>query len=126
MNDPVKVFVYFNIRRKDFSIRALEGPKRGRVIGHAASVEIIDAEFRVSEAGRRRVLATGVKNIHAGVRGTLGELGEKPQVPSREAIKVTYNPKRDTGFIGAVSRLPVPTRASRVVLSSEGVYAEVR
>jgi hypothetical protein len=118
----MRVFVYFNVRRKDFSIQALEGPDKGLVFDHAGTVEILDAEFRVSEAGRQRVLATGQKNVHAGVRGTLGTSPSTP--PHEGAVRVTYNPKRDTGFVQADDRSPCPSRARRVVLSPSGCYAE--
>ena len=116
----MRVFVYYNVRKKLFSIKALSGDYRGRVLWHAFVVELLDATFSVSEAGRLRVLATGRKNVHAGVRGTLRYFGLIAQPHSAEAVRVAYNPKRDTGFIGVVSRLPVPLRASRVVLSTEG------
>lgn len=125
MNDSVRVFVYFNVRRKDFSVKALSGAQRGRVIAHADVVEVLNAEFVVGEAGRLRVIATGHKNVHAGVRGTLGYHGVDTQPLTKNAVKVTYNPKRDTCFISVSSRLPAPLRADRVVLSPTSVYAEI-
>lgn len=124
MNDSVRVFVYFNVRRKDFSVKALSGPQRGRVIARADVVEIMDATFVVSEAGRQKVLTTGQKNIHAGVRGRLGYFGPEALALSSQAMRVTYNPKRDTGFISSESRLLISARAARVVLSRAGCYAE--
>lgn len=121
----MRVFVYFNVRKNLFSIKALEGANKGRVIAHAINVEVLNATFVVGETGRLRVLATGHKNVHAGVRGRLGYWGADTQRITKMARKVTYNPKRDLGFIYAVSRLPAPLKAERVVLSPTSVYAEI-
>lgn len=66
-----RVFVYRNLRKRCYSIRAAEGTWKGLVIAHAERVEVDDVSFKVSEAGRQRVLRTGVKNVHAGVEGRL-------------------------------------------------------
>ncbi len=52
----LKVFCYFNLHRKCFSIKALEGPNKGRVVAHSDKVLLSDGVFKVSEAGRQRVL----------------------------------------------------------------------
>lgn len=64
----MKVFVYFNLHKKLWSIKSL---KTGRVIAHANTVQLKDVKFKVSEAGRQRVLKEKRKNVHAGVVGTL-------------------------------------------------------
>jgi len=91
------VEVYRNLHRRCFSIRSVE---TGRVIGHATDgVGLVRAEFKVSEAGRQRVLRERRKNVHAVVRGTLSILpGEFKQYglwthwlgPS--ARRVSYDP----------------------------------
>lgn len=63
-----RVFVYFNLHKKVWSIKSL---KTGRVIAHANTVQLKDVTFKVSEAGRQRVLKEKRKNVHAGVVGTL-------------------------------------------------------
>jgi hypothetical protein len=67
----MKVFVYFNLHRKCFSVKALEGALKGRVIIHASYVNLYNCAFKVSEAGRQRVLREKRKNVHAGVVGNL-------------------------------------------------------
>ena len=92
--DAMKVFVYFNLHRKCFSVKALEGINKGRVIKHAHFVALEDVTFKVSEAGRQRVLKEQRKNVHAGVVGTL--------VPSIDAVgseRVTYNPYKGNTFV---------------------------
>lgn len=65
----MKVFVYFNLHKKLFSVRALEGEKRGKVIAHMPMVTLENPKFKVSKAGRERVLREQRKNVHAGVVG---------------------------------------------------------
>jgi len=63
------VDVYFNLHKKLYSIRACEGPNKGRVIAHRHTVTLLDPAFKVSQAGRARVLKERRKNVHATVRG---------------------------------------------------------
>jgi len=75
----MRVEVFFNLHTKLWSVRALSGADKGRVIGHAHTVLIRDASFVVQQAGRERVLREGRKNVHAFVRGNL------------EAVKWSYS-----------------------------------
>ncbi len=88
----MKVFVYFNLRRKLFSIKALEGPMKGRVVAHRHDVLINDATFKVSEAGRQRVIRERCKNVHAGVSGTWHDDNINFSFVSINGGAVMYNP----------------------------------
>ncbi len=69
----MKVFIYRNLNRSGhmYSIKSLEGISKGKVIGYAPRIVVENAELRVSQAGRDRVLKTKRKNVHAGVVGDL-------------------------------------------------------
>lgn len=120
-----KVFVYFNLHRKVWSVKALSGPQRGRVIAHVRSIALTDCAFRVSEAGRQRVLRERRKNVHAGVVGRLQEWHAAPVSIQSEGIRVTYNPYVGPHFTECETdrRLPVSS-ARRVVLAGRSVTAE--
>src|SRR4051794_31587106 len=82
------LWVYFNLHRKNWSIMA-----RHRVVGHADTLALDNATFRVREAGRLRVLATKRKNVHAFV------CGRRSTAPSSEAaVRVSYNPYKAGHF----------------------------
>lgn len=90
------VHVYRNLHNGGFSVRDRSS---GLVAAHADAVLVEAAVFRVSEAGRRRVLTSGVRNVHAGVDGNLvidpvraAELMARPRRP------VSYNPFRGPAF----------------------------
>lgn len=127
----MRVFVYFNLHRHCFSVRALEGQDRGRVIAHANAVHLRDVEFRVSQAGRERVLRERAKNVHAGVVGTLSSMQHAESaealtdiVQRFEAVakRVTYNPYRTTYFILSACETPVH-RAREALLSDRQAFA---
>ena len=63
----LRVFVYRNLANKLFSLR----DKQGIVIAHADTLFLTNCEFKVSEAGRQRVLKEKRKNVHAGVEGNV-------------------------------------------------------
>ena len=94
-----KVFVYRNIRNNLYSVRDC---KTGRVIKRMESLCLRDCEFRVGEAGRKRVLASGHKNVHAGVVGYL----TKRSIETPFSF-VSYNPKRGPTFYDLLTDLPV-------------------
>lgn len=104
----MRVFVYFNLHKKVWSVRALEGPNKGRVILHTASVLLAQCTFKVSEAGRQRVLREKQKNVHAGIVGTLADA---LPVGLEISHRIAYNPYRFSTFVDADSLEPVHTAA---------------
>jgi hypothetical protein len=94
-----KVFVYRNLHRKCYSVKSV---RTGRVIAHVDSIDLIDVRFKVSEAGRQRVLKTKQKNVHAGVVGYIADVSLLCQ-----SSKVTYNPYRFDSFIRKDNEMPI-------------------
>lgn len=70
-----KVRIYRNLspryKARGQVVWSVMDDESGLVLGHATHVGLADATFRVSEAGRQRVLRTGRKAVHAVVVGTL-------------------------------------------------------
>jgi hypothetical protein len=112
----MKVFVYFNLHRKLFSIKALEGPMKGRVIAHRHDVLINDATFKVSEAGRQRVIRERRKNVHAGVSGTWFEDYFTFSSVSINGSAIMYNPYKYSTFVHLYGEHPI-TSARLVALN---------
>ena len=104
-----KVFVYRNLRKKCWSIRDV---KTGLVIAHKDTVILSWAEFKVSEAGRQRVLREQRKNVHAGIQGVLSE------VDNTLGLRVSYNPYKGPNFVNQLG-FPI-NRASVVKLDEFG------
>lgn len=104
----MKVFVYYNLHRHMWSIKALEGANKGRVIGHASGVYLSDVTPKVSEAGRQRVIREKRKNVHAGLVGNLMCVTDGPLFNTRPYVGtmhhtsgargITYNPYRAGAF----------------------------
>ena len=91
--------VYFNLHKRLFSVRALEGEHKGRVVDHLPECAIRGAKFVVSEAGRQRVLREQKKNVHAYVRGELVE-------DSGDYIKTMAKLANDAGTLRALKYNP--------------------
>jgi hypothetical protein len=126
-----KVFVYFNLHRKCLSVKALEGAHKGRVIAYADTIVLHGATFKVSEAGRQRVIREKRKNVHAGVTGYI--VGLNPCGYFIDAIKnigspVKYNPYKYTSFVHAVNETPVHEARHVAIVASNGrasMFAEL-
>jgi hypothetical protein len=109
-----KVAVYFNLHKKVFSIKALNGPFKGRVIGHSDYVELENCTFKVSEAGRQRVLREKRKNVHAYVVGDLVGIDEQPICGEA----ATYNPYKFSTFVRSFNEEPLH-KANTVQMKAE-------
>jgi len=128
----MRVAAYWNLHRHCWSLKALEGPDKGRVKYHASAFQLTDCQFRVSEAGRQRVLREKRKNVHAYVVGRLagwvdldGDQGQwGTDCPGEaEGVPVTYNPYRAPTFESAdLLRTPMQA-APRVVAVGRRVVA---
>lgn len=83
----LKVQVYRNLHRNCYSVRY-----KGKVIAHVKEITLLQANFRVSQAGRARVLKERRKNVHAYVEGVVTD-------NFHELIHhVTYNPYKAPYF----------------------------
>lgn len=85
-----RVFVYWNLHKSLWSVRDC---KTRKVIAHLHSLTLIDVKFKVSEAGRQRVLREQRKNVHAGVEGYVSVDTDNPCL-----IPVRYNPYELSSF----------------------------
>jgi len=92
----MRVEVYFNLHEKCFSIR-----HKKKVISHLNEVFLSNAIFKVSEAGRQRVLKQKRKNVHAFVVGDI-EIGKL-----RAGIEIKYDPYRFKSFVTEIDSKPV-------------------
>lgn len=109
-----KVFVYFNLHKKVFSVKDV---KTGLVVAHTEDITLQDATFKVSEAGRQRVLKEQRKNVHAGVVGTYTTNKLTEHNPNR----ATYNPYKFDSFVELQTYAPIRT-AKRVRLVNKRVF----
>lgn len=105
-------FIYRNLHKDCFSIR---NERTGLVENHSNFVVILNPKFVVRQAGRKKVLATKRKNVHAGVRGELLHFAPKPLpvewdsrwqefmsrigIPTRRVFQVQYNPYKNETFV---------------------------
>ena len=91
-----RVAVYLHSRKQCFSVQY-----KGRVVAHVDEIALEGVEFRVSQAGRNRVLRTGQKNVHAKVWGTV--------VKPRSAVlkPIYYNPYKTESFVVRKTQKPI-------------------
>jgi hypothetical protein len=88
MSEQMRVKVYFNLHKKVWSILHMT-PKGWRLWGHSPRVQLANVTWKVSEAGRQRVLRERRKNVHAFAIGTLLD---NENAPEGEFKPVRYNP----------------------------------
>lgn len=96
-----KVFVYWNLHKQLFSVKSV---KTGRVVAHVDNLYLRDATFKVSEAGRQRVLREKRKNVHAGVQGYVTN-----EPPSFYDGVAKYNPYKGPHFTDSMQEFALKT-----------------
>lgn len=108
----MKVFVYRNLHKKCFSVKCL---KTKKVIAHVDSITLINAVFKVSEAGRQRVLRERQKNVHAGVVGHIADVNLICQT-----TRVTYNPYKFDSFVDSEGKKI--SQANIALIDKTGIF----
>ena len=93
-----RVFVYRNLHKGAWSVRSV---RTGLVVMHAETVYLRDTRFRVSEAGRQRILRERRKLVHAGIEGDVLAVNEPPPLDLPTWTRVTYDPYRYVTFVEA-------------------------
>jgi hypothetical protein len=116
----MRVQVHRNLHLGTWSIR---DPRTGRVLRHAAYVEIGSGACRVQQGARMRVLQERRRSVHAYVVGEL--LAYSHASPPRVGrwVRFTYNPYRAGTFTVADPDHPTPVyRAARMRFDQEGAW----
>lgn len=113
------VFVYKNSRLNNYSIRS---EKIKRVIDRRKKLILKNVKFKVSKAGRERVLREKRKNVHAGV---LGEFCNEyfPWKTRKKTLigQVFYNPYiADYFYLENGEKIE---KADIVIMNESGVFA---
>ena len=111
----MKVFVYWNLTKGIWSVKALQGDQKGLVISHATNIKLTNCEFKVSEKQRQYVIKNKRKVVHAGVVGYLSLLEFAQEQVS---ISVTYNPYRFSSFVNKHNHKEKIFKASFVEMKS--------
>lgn len=136
----MKCFVYRNLNKKmfkgTFSVKAMEGPYKGRVVAYTMVALMANVKFVVSEAGRQRVLREKQKNVHAGIVGdvcfidnyyanrlphTIESFPCNWDIPDNCFPQVTYNPYKYDSFVMSTDESPILT-ATSVYLENGKVF----
>lgn len=116
MNDSQRVFVYYNLHKHLWSLRDV---KTRLVCDHRDLVVLKNCRFKVSEAGRQRVLREQRKNVHAGVEGYL--IGNSETFPLDFSREITYNPYKYETFVVRKTLEPI-YQANFVLMKNRKVY----
>lgn len=116
-----RVRVHFNLHTHRWSVTAMEGINRGRVVEHADNFALTDCRFVVSEAGRQRVLANQCRQVHAWVEGRVAPAVTEPPAGATE---FTYNPYRAATFTRRASGEAITTAPACWFIGRRALVAE--
>ena len=113
-----QVKVYRNLHTGTLSVQA-KVEDRWKVVGHCSNLTLTQVEFKVSQAGRQRVLREKAKNVHAFVVGTLESFDKEVSIETSKAI--SYNPYFANSFFVKETKEPIH-KASKVVFQNVKPY----
>lgn len=94
------VQVYRNLHKNCWSIR---DKKTRRVIDYRSTISLNSAKFKVSEAGRQRVIKELRKNVHAIIEGKISRTSHRNKIKTQ----IIYNPYKFKTFVTAKNNNPV-------------------
>jgi hypothetical protein len=98
-----KVRIYRNLHKKLYSVQEKVNG-RWKVVEHTNNINLINVTFKVSEAGRQRVIKEKRKNVHAAM------IGERfPFIPKSFVYRdeVSYNPYKSPYFMAKSEDKPL-------------------
>lgn len=114
----MKVRIYYNLRLQLLSMQAkVQGS--WKVVKHCEAVSLTDVTFKVSEAGRQRVIKNKRKNVHAYICGTFDE-GAALSKQGEWMDLITYNPYKLEKFYDGEKYVD---KADKVFVKGRNVYA---
>lgn len=95
----------------------------GQRITYASEVLLTDVTFKVHEGGRRRCLATGVRNVHAWVVGAEQRRATDTEPVERLSAwrRALYDPFKGASFVDSETLEPV-THATAAFISGKYVH----
>tara|TARA_R110002126_G_scaffold19449_6_gene72843 strand:+ start:347 stop:808 length:462 start_codon:yes stop_codon:yes gene_type:complete len=124
-----------NPSRHVWSIRAANGPHRGKVSGHSETVIIRDPEFKIAESTRQRIISDKRRAVCAYIRGTLETPNHAPNNPlyygatgaaipclAGKRVSISFNPYRCGTFYQCATGFAV-TAADAVIFTVDGCFA---
>ena len=120
----LKVFVYYNLHKHCWSVKALEGREKGRVLCHGTPVVLDHVTPKVSQKGRERVLQEQKKNVHAGLVGRLAnvtDLAMADYMLGTTCPQITYNPYKYKTFVDKATETPY-TGSTTVLMTERNVF----
>ncbi len=107
--------IYFNLNKKMLSVQTKVDGK-WKVTSHCHTAYVRNAQFKVSESGRQRVLNQKKKNVHAFIIGTLVSGIQS----NKYFLSVRYNPYEMDQFQCQGANI---FRAEEVLLHGRQVFA---
>lgn len=109
-NKPIEVYRCLNRKGHIYSIR-----QNQQVVGHTDQLNIENCSFVVNNGGKQRAIASGQRNVHAFIRGTLS------QEPLTASKPLRYCPFSQKGFM--IDQKEVQS-CSMVAIRPQGIFAE--
>ena len=116
----MRCFIYRNLNRRGYvySLKALEGSYKGRVVAYASKIFMTDVEFVVGQKGHARALRDMHRNVHAGIVGKVNtiyncihrlphKIDECDFEMVHTGVPITYNPWKYDSFVTRSDLKPI-------------------
>lgn len=120
-----KYFVYYNLHKHVFSCKDRKTGLVNKDL-YSTTIKMSDCVFKVSQAGRKRVIQEQRKNVHAGVVGTVLAVNlsmDDLDDQLNELTELTYNPYLYDSFVTKEGKQKVVS-AETVYLLKKKIYAK--
>jgi hypothetical protein len=83
-----RVYAYKNLTRGCWSLKALDGASKGKVVAHLDALQLTDCQAKVSAAQLRWMREHGKRLVCAGIVGTLAAFEAAPM----RGVRISFRP----------------------------------
>lgn len=115
----MRVRVHYNLHTLIWSVVALAGEDKGRVIHRSKHVKLLNAKFHVGEVSRQRVIKEHCRSVHAYISGELVSVSDKVQAMPG-GISISYNPYRMGTFYERETYKPMTEACAVAAFEADG------
>lgn len=118
LSKPVEMYRCLNRKGFTFSIR-----QGGKVVGHTSDITLFNCELVVNKSGKDRCIKSMQRNVHAFVRGTVGD---KKDIPLDLSYTLNYVPCSNIGFhINLFDNVDEIDNCKTVYLQEGRIYCQI-
>jgi len=114
LNKPVDFYRCLNRKGYIFSLR-----QNGLVVGHTDNIILKGCELIINQNGKQRCIKTQSRNVHAFIRGFIGNIDD---IKTSFSFILNYNPYIDKGFYTSLGEI---NKCKTIYIQNKNILCQI-